>query len=57
MTKVIKASSVDLSQHEIVATFESREEAVVYIAEHTVDGVNCSAEQECDYLQIDGDDE
>jgi len=57
MTKVIKSSSVDLSQREIVATFESLEEAVVYIAEHTVDGVNVSEDPDCDYLRIDGVDD
>jgi len=57
MVTVIKSSSVDLGQNEVQATFATREEACVFIAENTVDGVNVSADPDCDYLRIDGDDD
>jgi len=55
MVTVIKSSSVDLSQHTTVADFATRAEALQHIAANTVDGTNCTADLDCDYLRIDGD--
>jgi hypothetical protein len=57
MVKVIRSSSVDISQNTVVAECETIAEARQYIADHTVDGVNVSDEPECDYLRIDGQDD
>lgn len=57
MVKVIRSSSVDVSQNRVVAEFATRAEAVEYIERKTVDGTNVSHEVECDYLRIDGEDE
>ena len=55
--QVLRSSSVDLSQHRVVAEFSCRSDAMEYINTYTVDGTNVSEEPECDYLHIAGDEE
>lgn len=55
--RVVRSSSVDLSQNEPVAEFASRNEALAYIREHSVDeNGNVSEELDCDYLRVEGED-